>query len=257
MDDIEQVQRLENTTEWMLGSLTKEEETVLRHSFGIQTEKTTDVEIAKTLQIEPVEVDAYRVKALRKLRHPSRADCIESFFDTTTRPKRHPVAVVPKAVEEIKTISLELLDHLRRRTDDIKRLRPEVFEHVVGELLASRGFTNVEHVGRNQNTSADLLAARYVDDIGVHRYFVEIKRWKNKIGVEVIDRVYGALIGEKPKHGWTAAMIVSIVGFKNFKKYTRQDVANLGIYLKDRDDLLAWLSEYEESPNGLWLPPES
>ena len=52
-------------------------------------------------------------------------------------------------------------------------------------------------------------------------------------------------------------MIVSIVGFKKFRKYTRQDVANLGIYLKDRDGLLVWLNEYEENPNGLGLPSKA
>ena len=126
----------------------------------------------------------------------------------------------------------------------------------MAELLASRKFREVRLVGKNQKTSADIFATKYVDDIGEHRYFVEVKRWKDRIGVEVIDRVYGAMIAEKKDYGWSAAMVVSIVGFKKFKKYSVDDIRNMGIYLKDREDLLKWLDEYEENQSGLLVPRE-
>lgn len=224
-----------------LDILTPREAKILRLSFGIEVNKTTDAVIAGLFDIEVSRVEQYRVQALRKLRD----------FSTATSA---PSIVVPKAIEEIANLSPELLDRLRSHAKDLEKLRPDVFEQLVGELLASRGFTEVELVGRKQDTSADLLATKYIDDIGEHRYFVEVKRWKDSIGVEVIDRVHGAVTGERSRHGWTAAIIVSIAGFKKFRKYSLSDVANLGIYLKGREDLINWLEEYNQSPNGLWLP---
>ena len=236
----------------VLNALTSVESAVLQFSFGLNSAQHSDAEIARKLNIRSDEVDVVRRRALQSLRHPSRADHLKSLIESISP---HPEVIVSKAIEEIEALSPEMLDRLRRHSADINKLRPEVFEHFVGELLASRGFTSVKLVGRNQTTSADIIATRYVDDVGEHKYFIEVKRWKDKIGIEVIDRVYGALVGERSKHGWTAAMVVSIVGFKEFKKYTRQEVANLGIYLKDRDELLKWLEEYKESPTGLWLRP--
>ncbi|WP_438463413.1 restriction endonuclease [Marinomonas sp. PE14-40] len=256
MDNPERDRKLMEDAKKVLNvnGLTSRESAVLRYSLLSGSKALNNVEIAEKLDISAERVEEIRLKALRKLRHPSRAEGAQQFLDLakTTSPRTE--IIIPKAIAEIEELSPELLDRLRSRSDNLEKLKPDVFEHLVGELLASRGFKNVSLVGRSQNTSADLIAAKYIDDIGEHKYFVEVKRWKDKVGVEVIDRVHGAVIGEKHRFGWTAAMIVSIVGFKRFRKYTRQDVANLGIYLKDKDDLLAWLNEYEESPNGLWLP---
>ena len=241
----------------VLSGLTSRESAVLWYSLLSGSKALNDVEIAEKLAVSAERVEGIRLKALSKLRHPSRSEGAQLFLDLaeTTAPRTE--IIIPKAVAEIEALSPELLDRLRSSSDNLEKLRPEVFEHLVGELLAVRGFKNVALVGRNKETSADLLAAKYIDDVGEHKYFVEVKRWKDKVGIEVIDRVHGAVIGEKNRFGWTAAMIVSIVGFKKFRKYTRQDVANLGIYLKDRDDLLVWLNEYEENPNGLWLPSKA
>ncbi|HXU37581.1 MAG TPA: hypothetical protein VN937_14565 [Blastocatellia bacterium] len=68
------------------------------------------------------------------------------------------------------------------------------------------------------------------------------------------DQVYGAMLNEKPSFGWHAAMIVSLVGFKDFEKYDRESLALKGVELKDSDDLLQWLRGYKPNKNGLWLP---
>lgn len=110
-------------------------------------------------------------------------------------------------------------------------------------------------VGSNPLTSADIFASIYPEPLGSEiRFFVEVKRWKDKIGIEVIDKVLGALIGERETFGWHAGMIVSIAGFKDFKKYTPERIRLKGIELKDKDDLLRWLKDYKQSRNGLWLP---
>jgi len=127
---------------------------------------------------------------------------------------------------------------------------------LVAEFLASRGFEDVTLVGQNHQTGADIYASHLVDSIGIrHRYFVEVKKWKEKVGIEVINTVYGAMMGEKDVFGWTCAMIVSPSGFSETKRYGgRFGIEKKGIYLKGRDDLTQWLDEYKPSNNGLWLP---
>ena len=126
---------------------------------------------------------------------------------------------------------------------------------MIAEFLASWGFEEVHLVGRNPRTSADIFAVHTVNPIGTKfRYFIEVKRWKHKVGVQVIDQVYGAMLNERPIFGWHAAMIVSLVGFKDFEKYTRESLVLKGVELKDSNDLLRWLRGYRPNGNGLWLP---
>jgi restriction endonuclease Mrr len=242
-------------TSKILESLNPLEAEILRQSFGIGSEQVEDdSEIAAALEI-PVEfVEEYRARALRKLHHPSRSDALHALLEHVSLHEEHVEIIVPKAIEEIGELTPQLVDDLRSKTNNIAKLKPNVFEHLVAELLASRCFYNVKLVGTNKNTSADIFAAKYIDDVGEHRYFIEVKRWKDRIGVEVIDRVYGARISEQSKFGWSAVMIVSIVGFKKFRKYTMEDIHNMGIYLKDKEDLITWLDEYKENENGLYVP---
>lgn len=253
-----QLKELAEGTRKILQTLNPLEAKIVRLSFGLEEKKPkTDAEIAKSLGIPAPFVEEYRTRALRKLRHPAHSEALRDYLNKKPIPLKHVGVVVPQAIEEIRRLSPELLDRLRSKTNDIGKLKADVFEHLVAELLASRGFHDVRMVGRNQKTSADILAAKHVSDVGEHRYFVEVKRWKDRIGVEVIDRVYGVMLSERKDFGWSAGMVVSVVGFKKFRKYTVEDIRNLGIFLKDRDDLLQWLNEYKESENGLWIPDEN
>ncbi len=160
-------------------------------------------------------------------------------------------------VEAVRELTPELIRHLRNHSEDIQSVPWQVFEHLVAELLASMGFEEVALVGSNSTTAADVFAAWRVGPLQSKiRYFVEVKRWKDRVGVEVIDRVYGAMLAERPVHGWHAAMIVSVVGYRDFERYSPARLKNLGIELKSRDDLVRWLEDYEPKPNGQWLPKD-
>jgi Restriction endonuclease len=170
------------------------------------------------------------------------------------RTRELPVELTP-VVETIRKLTPELIRHLKKNEDDLRKIDPHVFEHLVAEFLASRGFRDVRLVGTNSQTAADIYAAQVNDSIGIeHRYFIEVKRWKDKVGVEVIDRVHGALLAERARFGWHAAIIVSASGFKAFEKYTLYQLRMMGIELKDRGDLLQWLKDYKQRADGLWLP---
>jgi hypothetical protein len=145
--------------------------------------------------------------------------------------------------------------HLKKHESDIKKLKPDVFEQLVGEFLAQQGFKDVRLVGRDPSTSADIYAVLFQASTNLQiKIFIEVKHTKNKIGIGVINQVSGAMFLERPEYGWHAAMIVSLVGFTETRKILRQDLELRGIMLRDREDLLRWLDDYKPNPNGLYLP---
>jgi len=165
---------------------------------------------------------------------------------------------ITDVIEGIAQLTPELIQHLRHHNDDVDKVNPEVFEHLVGELMAAAGWHDVKLVGRNPKTHADIFALHYVpntDGIPV-RFFVEVKRWKNKIGVEVINQVYGAMVSEREKFGWHAAVILTLGGTSITRSFNKDEYRNKGIEIRDKEDLLGWLRDYQPNNNGLYVPPD-
>lgn len=201
--------------------------------------------------------------ALAKLRHPSRLGVFLAIRrdppdgdDDGPLSIREPSGVEVRTVlEQIRGLTPGVMAHLRGRNEDLDAVPPDVFEHLIAELLTSMGFLDVSLVGRNRETAADLFAAHKVESLGTRvRFFVEAKRRRDRIGIEVVHQVLGAMLVERPRHGWHAAMIVSAGGFKDFRNFSRNELKRLGVELKDRDDLLRWLEGYRPNKAGLWLP---
>ncbi len=86
------------------------------------------------------------------------------------------------------------------------------------------------------------------------RYFVEVKRWRDRIGVEVFDQVYGAMILERERYGWHGALIVALGGISNTRKFSREEYRKKGLEVRDKKDLIRWLDDYKPKANGLWVP---
>lgn len=163
--------------------------------------------------------------------------------------------VAREVIESFQTLTPDLIQHLKRENSDIEKVHPEVCEHLVAELMASAGWDEVKLVGRSTDTSADIFAVHYMPggfDIPV-RYFVEVKRHKNRIGVEVFDQVYGAMILERERHGWHVALIVALGGISNTRKFSRDEYRKKGLEVRDKEDLIRWLDDYEPKANGLWV----
>lgn len=178
-------------------------------------------------------------------------NCLESLDQQSAGT---PVHLIP-VIEQVRLLQPSLISHLKQHHDDLLKINPQLFEHLFAEFLAAQGFDDVRLVGRNRNTSADIYAAkRFVGpDIPI-RLFVEVKRWTGKIGIEVINQVLGAYMGERERFGWNAAIIVTVGGFREFGKWSREELAFKGLHLKDRDDLFRYLDGYKQHDNGLWLP---
>lgn len=200
-------------------------------------------------------------QALRKLHHAGRTAKLRDLgfapdgtaLNTSDEPTR--ITHAAEVIEAVCRLTPELLAHLRRHHEKLDQIPPEVFEQLVAEIFASWGWDEVRHVGRESETSADILAGHYDHKLGERlRYFVEVKRWRNRIGIEVINQVLGAMLDERPQFGWHAAMIVTLAGKKNLRKYSTEQLALKGVWVKDRTDVLSWLEGYSPSASGLWLP---
>jgi len=165
---------------------------------------------------------------------------------------------IEAVVTTVRELTPGLIKYLQRRADDLRLLNGAVFEHLVAEFLAQRGFEQVQLVGREAQTSADIFAVKHIHAINLPvRVFVEVKRWREKVGIGVINQVHGAMLMEQPKFGWNAALIVSHAGFADLRKESAHAVIGKTIHLRDREDLLRWLGDYQPNDAGLWLPSRS
>jgi DNA-binding CsgD family transcriptional regulator len=250
-----------------LVTLTPREEIVMRMRLGLnpQEQDYSWQRIADHLGVSRYKIRKVEAKALRKLRHPSRSRLLHDFWTSQqegqserwlvqrSSPDRR-IELVP-VIETVKRLEPSLIAHLQKNHDDLRKIRPDVFEHLIAEFLASQGFDDVRLVGRNRRTSADIYAAIFIPKVDIPiKFFVEVKRWKDVVGIEIINQVLGAYLGERERFGWHAAMIVTVGGFADMEKWTREEMELKGVVLKDRNDLLRYLENYKQNENGLWLP---
>ncbi len=166
-----------------------------------------------------------------------------------------PKTQVSDVIEHAKELTPYLITHLKSHDKDLRKLPWQVFEQLIAEFFASWGYADVRIVGTNSQTAADVIAMSKPDSTGVSiRYLIEVKRWKEKVGVEVVNQVIGAVVGERPRQGFHIGMIVSLAGFKDMRRYTPEYLKLLGIELRDSSDVKLWLRDYNFSKAGLWLP---
>lgn len=247
-------------------TLSPREEKVIRMRLGLTLKEKyhTQQNVADYLGVSRYRIRQIESKALRKLRHPSRSRGLKvllespeaelrKFLAQRSSPQR--LAELVPVIEKVKQLEPSVIAHLQRHNDDLVKINPILFEHLFAEFLAAQGFDDVRLVGRNAKTSADIYAAKcFLNPQIPIKFFVEVKRWKNSIGIEVINQVLGAYLSERERFGWNAALVVTVGGFKDFEKWSREELSLKGLYLNDRDDLLRYLDGYKQHTNGLWLP---
>ncbi|MHA2407219.1 MAG: restriction endonuclease [Candidatus Ranarchaeia archaeon] len=247
---------LELETRKVLATLSPIKEFILRFRFGIGIPATFSYKkIALQLGISSDEVAQIEADALRDLRQASRSRFLEETHIQAIPEPPEPAIELVEQIQKVEQISPELIKHLKERIEDLEKVNERVFEQLVAELLAQQGFEDVQLVGRNPNTSADIFATQTIKPSGVKlRLFVEVKRWKDKVGIEVINTVFGAMILEQLMFGCNTLMIVSLGGFKKLHKISAEDLELRSIYLRDKYDLIKWLDDYLPNKNGLWIP---
>lgn len=248
----------------MLATLSHTESQIIKLRFGLNRagKQYTPEELAAELGLSVSGVIKLEARALKRLREPERARIVSNYLhaqDGRQEPPPAPaLADLAPVIETVRKLTPALIEHLKRREDDLSKIHWKVFEHLIAEFFASWGFHDVRLVGRNAMTSADIYAAAVLNPVGIEqRFFIEVKRWKDKVGIDIINQVLGAFIGERDRYGWHAAVIVTVVGFTDFQKWSREELRLKGVALKDKEDLLCWLRNYKQRTDGLWLPEPS
>jgi HJR/Mrr/RecB family endonuclease len=222
-------------TNRILQSLSPREEKVLRLRFGLGAMMSDEIASRAYGRLLTAIFGEKAVKSM-----------IQSY---------RPAVALTEVVERVTQLTPELIDHLKRHHQAIDKIPWNIFEHLIAEFFAAQGYDDVRLVGRDRATSADIYASHTWDPLGTNlRFFVEVKRIKGLVGVEVINEVLGAMFSERPTFGWHAAIIVSTGGFRRLRKFSKHELSYRGLELKDRNDLLRWLHNYRPNKNGLWLP---
>lgn len=122
----------------------------------------------------------------------------------------------------------------------------QAFERVVCRLLIAEGYEGVRLVGQTSDHGADVIAHKHGN-----RWLFQIKRWKNKLGIPVLDetleslRVYRAAI----------PVVVALNGFDDQAREHQRVLLSRGVPMQlwDRSDLLRRVARLgDESPH---VPP--
>jgi len=149
----------------------------------------------------------------------------------------HAAAVCEPLVREFRLDAQDVavcdaLQVLSRDPHRLVELHPERFEHIAAEYLRAQGLI-VTSVARVRSSGGDLIA---VDRNG-SRFLVEVKRWRDAVGIEVVWKLVGAMW----EHEFEVGMVIASGSFTRDAQASKA-VTTRRVALKDFEDLASWLS---------------
>lgn len=165
----------------------------------------------------------------------------EHLADGLVDPVGEPLA--PDSLEgrqllaDARAINDQLLLHLQRFPDELRKISPRKFEEVLAEIFAARGY-DVRLTAATRDGGYDLCVATHTD-LGSGLYLVEAKRWRRLVGVPVVRALYGEVEHLRANAG----LVVTTSDFTG----PANDLASklrFRISLHNYEDLLNWLAEY-------------
>ncbi len=134
----------------------------------------------------------------------------------------------------------EMIQHIVDNPEMIYEINPTLFEELVGELLASNGYS-VEMSSRVRDGGYDIIA-RAEDSLGVKRTFlVECKSYSKgrKVGIASARNLYGV----KLQQGTNGAIMVTTSYFTSEAKKFAARYPDL--QLVEYDELVRWLETHK------------
>jgi superfamily II DNA or RNA helicase len=99
----------------------------------------------------------------------------------------------------------------------------QAFERIVSRLLAHEGYNGIRLVGQSGDRGADVLAHR-----GGKRWLFQMKHWRNKVGMEVVDQTLESLRIYRAQ----VPVIVALNGFEAKVREQQQTLMSRGIPLQ-------------------------
>jgi restriction system protein len=140
-------------------------------------------------------------------------------------------------LREINVYNTMQMDLLRER---LGGMSPQRFERLVGDLLESMGYEDVEVVGQAGDRGIDVVGMVQVGITAV-REVVQVKRRKNNVNRKVVDQLRGAL----PYHQAIRGTLITLSRFTSGCEKAALFPGAAPITLIDGDRLIQLLIEHE------------
>ena len=250
-----------DTIQRILSTLTRSEEKVLRlrHGLGDGTKRSyEEIAVIFKLKVDQIQAIEQSSRAKFDVGLDQVADELREQIEEVIPAKKTPSNLVQRveaAIAKFECLTPDLINHIGKNSDDLSKVKWQVVEHLVGELLAAQGFEDVRLLGQNSVTGADVYACKTIDGVDMQmKFYVEVKHVRRTIGIDAVRLLYGAMMEERSEHGWTAGILVTSGKIADFHRGSRESWELKGVALRDRENLLQWLDDYEPNGDGLWLP---
>lgn len=148
-------------------------------------------------------------------------------------------------------ITEQLMRWLQRHPQDVKALDSHVFERVVAEILAGRGF-DLELNVRTVTGEVDIIAFNS-DQLGERiGYVVECKRYQSRtVRLKAVVQLLGIKDELSRVQGIDRALFVTTADFTRDARRLEQSRWDLS--LRNYDAVAEWLNQYQPK-SGLYLP---
>jgi hypothetical protein len=142
----------------VLHRLPNEHAPILRARFGIDSVSLSIANTSKQLKVSRLQIRQAEGRVMRMLHHPAQQKLLQSIAITQQAQGSKNIEV-RALVESVRKLTPALINHLKNNYGDLLSVHWSVFEQLLAELLASAGFVDVQLVGRNPNTAADIFCS--------------------------------------------------------------------------------------------------
>lgn len=174
---------------------------------------------------------------------------IVDYAGRPIRPGTKPYSLI---IEDVRTVSDQLLQHLHSNPAHFYELEPRRFEEVIAELLHRQGY-NVSLTPSSKDGGVDLFIASRTS-VGSFLYLVECKRYSrsNPVGVEIVRQLYGVVEQVNATAGIIATTSVFTSGAREWQRsvHNRMD-------LRDFHAVQEWLRTSLRVHDGNMQAPNS
>lgn len=142
------------------------------------------------------------------------------------------------------------ISSLIENRNELANIKDRFFEELIADLLKADGFEEIELISRVNAPGPDIIAYNSNPTGGKQQFIVECKRWKNKVGIEVVRSLMYRVDTE---YRATGGILVSTA---DFTKDVRDEARKLHMWrltLKDGRDVLEWLKKHAGSISEKWV----
>lgn len=145
----------------------------------------------------------------------------------------------------LENIDIDVYRAIMTNDELLMTLNSRKFEILLADILEVFGF-EIELTKHTRDGGIDLIAIKHNDILGVQKYLLEAKRWRNKVGVQPVRSLVFL-------HGYHKASKSILVTTSEFTKgaWELQNEFKYTLDLKDRKALRRWVSTAAKLKYGL------